>query len=66
MEFAQGYGVGFDQATSIVAHWGHKMNDPAARNAIAEVVKHLQQVRLRITSESPEMSIRPVATAGDP
>jgi hypothetical protein len=66
MEFAQGYEAGFEEAVSIVADWGRKMNDPAARDAIARVVQHLQQVRLQVTSESPKAVIGPAVIIDDP
>jgi hypothetical protein len=46
LEFAQGYEEGCEEAVSIVAAWGRKMSDTAAQVAIADIVRHLQQVRL--------------------
>ncbi|TDK29669.1 hypothetical protein E2F50_22280 [Rhizobium deserti] len=44
MAFAQGYQAGFDDAVGIVADWGHKMRDHNARDAVADVAQHLQEV----------------------
>jgi hypothetical protein len=42
-DYVRGYQSGFDQATKMVAGWGCKMIDPAARNAIAGAVTHLRE-----------------------
>jgi hypothetical protein len=49
-EFDQGYQAGFDKAVEIVAGWGRKMNNPAARDAIGETVERLQRARLQMIS----------------
>ena len=66
LDLAQGYKAGFEKAIGIVADWGHRMNDPAARVAIAKVVQHMQQMRLHITSEGREMTIRTAAITHEP
>lgn len=49
-DYVRGYQSGFDQATKIVAGWGCKMNDPAAREAIAAAVTHLRELQLQVST----------------
>jgi hypothetical protein len=48
-QFACGYQAGFSLALDIVAGWGLQMNDPRARDAIAEAALWLHQARVELT-----------------
>lgn len=49
-EYVRGYQAGFDKAVEIIAGWGRKMIDLAARDAIGDTVTRLQNVRSEMTA----------------